>query len=490
MTVPGVADVLNMGGSLRQYRITMDPQSLAAYGLSLAEFAEAVKSGNENASGGFVSTGPTEYNMRAIGRFDSVEDIRDTVIGVKGGVPMTVGNVAEAAEGTALRRGIATRNGQGTVVAVVIKQQNADTVQVVQGIEHALKELGPTLPPGVKIVPYYDQTHLIDHALRSVTRATLVGAVLVVLVLLAFLGQLRSTLVVAVSLPLSVIIAGGLMRLCGVGLNTMSLGGLAIAVGIMVDASIIMVENIHHRLHARASEPRLRVAYEAAREMGRPVAFATLIIIAVFLPLFLMGGVEGLMFRPLAVTVAAAMLVSLLLSLTLVPVLAARLLQPNGDGPEGEVRFLRLIKRRYRVVLEYALTHRRGTALVALALLVPAGFGLLNVGRDFMPHLEEGAWVVSTVTPPETSLEEGNRISEQVDVILRANPNVQETVRRNGRSERAVGCVLPVNSGEIIVTLKPRSQLSRPLPRASSPRPARRSSVHLAPVSPSRSLCR
>ncbi len=243
--------------------------------------------------------------MRGIGRFNSVRTSRTPWSPSKSGVPLFLRDVADVEEGTAIRRGIASKDGKETVVALVIKQPNADTVKVVKGIEKAIEDMKQTLPKGVRIVPYYDQTHLIEHSLSSVTRAILVGAVLVIVVLFVFLGHFRSTLIVAASLPLSVIIAGILMRKLGVGLNTMSLGGLAIAVGIMVDASIIMVENIYHRFHQSRGDlgdggVKTAVAHKAAIEVGRPIAFATLIIIAVFLPLFLMGGIEGLLFRPLA----------------------------------------------------------------------------------------------------------------------------------------------------------------------------------------------
>ena len=468
LTVPGVAEVLNMGGYLRQYRVTIDPRKLSSYGVKLADVEEAVKSGNENASGGFISTGPTEYTVRGIGRFESVEDIGRTVIAERNGVPLYLSNVAEVSEGTAIRRGIATKDGKESVVCLVIKQPSADTVKVVEGIEKAVEEMRTSLPKGVRLVPYYDQTHLIQEALSSVTRAILVGAVLVIVVLLVFLGHLRSTLIVAASLPLSVVIAGILMRQFGIGLNTMSLGGLAIAVGIMVDAAIIMVENIHHRLYKNKdslADPaaKERIALKAANEVGRPIAFATLIIIAVFLPLFMMGGIEGLLFRPLAFTVAAAMAVALVLSLTLVPMLSARFLRPEDEADsEGEVRFVAWIKRGYVPALEYALQHRWAVIGIAMGLLVPTAFGLMAVGKDFMPKLDEGAWFISAATPPETSLEENHRITHQIENVLLANPNVEATIKRCGRSERAIGCVLPVNTGEILVNLKPKQNLTKP----------------------------
>lgn len=468
LTVPGVAEVLNMGGRLRQYRVTIDPNKLRAYKVRLADIEEAVKSGNENAAGGFLSTGPTEYTVRGIGRFDSLEDIKDTIVAENGGVPLYLRDVADVRESTAIRRGIASKDGKETVVALVIKQPDADTVKVVEGLEAAMDDMRASLPKGVRLVTYYDQTRLIKHSLSSVMQAILIGAVLVVLVLLVFLGHLRSTLIVALTIPLSVIIAGLLMRAMGIGLNTMTLGGLAIAVGIMVDASIIMVENIYHRFHRHRGDmadpaAKERVAHKAAIEVGRPIAFATLIIVAVFLPLFLMGGIEGLLFRPLAITVAAAMLVALALSLTVTPTMAARFLHPSQvDESEGEVRLVKWIKKGYIPALEYALHHRRLIVGIAFGLLIPTAFGLLAVGRDFMPRLDEGSLFISTITPAETSLEENHRITSQIERVLIDNPDVAEVVRRNGRSERAIGCVLPVNSGEMFVNLKPRNQLSKP----------------------------
>jgi cobalt-zinc-cadmium resistance protein CzcA len=229
-----------------------------------------------------------------------------------------------------------------------------------------------------------------------------------------------------------------------------------------------MVENIYHRFNksrGNLNDPHAKenIAHKASIEVGRPIAFATLIIIAVFLPLYLMGGIEGLLFRPLAITVATAMLVALALSLTFTPILATRLLHPkDDDDSEGEVKLVRWIKKGYVPALEYALNHRWAVISIALGLLIPTAFGLLAIGKDFMPKLDEGQWFISTVTPPETSLEENNRITSKVEQLLMKNPNITDVVRRNGRSERAIGCVLPVNSGEMFVTLKSKDQLTKP----------------------------
>jgi cobalt-zinc-cadmium resistance protein CzcA len=467
LSVSGVAEVLNMGGYLKQYRVAIDPDRMRSYGVSLQQVKEAIQKGNENAAGGFISTGPTEINVRGIGRYNSTSDIAGTVITQKGGVPIYLHNVASVEEGTAIRRGIASKNGKEAVVALVIKQPYADTIQVVEGIRKTLEDLKTSLPGGVRITPYYDQTHLINQSLASVINAILIGAVLVVLVLLLFLGDVRSTVIVSLSIPLSIVIAGILMRAMGVSLNTMSLGGLAIAVGMMVDASIIMVENIHHRLFQNkdsiGNESSLRrTAFKASSEVGRPIAFATLIVIAVFFPLFPMGGVEGLLFRPLAITVMAAMFIALLISLSLTSVLGARFLNIGSNpGSREEVPLITWIKKGYAPALEFVLKHHTAVIAAALILLIPAFIGMALIGKNFMPRIDEGAWVISTITPPETSLEENDRITKQIEDVLLRNPDVTDVVRRNGRSEKAIGCVLPVNSGEIIVNLKPKNKRSR-----------------------------
>lgn len=468
LNVPGVAEVLNMGGYLKQFKVTLDPNRLRAHGIGLTEVEDSIVRGNENTPGGFVSTGATEYMVRGIGRYDSLEDIRDTVVALRSDVPIHLSDIAEVEEGVAIRRGIATRNGREVVLALVIKQPEADTVTVVRGIEDAVARMREALPAGVRLVPYYNQTLLIDHSLSSVTRAIMVGAALVIVVLLAFLGHFRSTLIVAASLPISVLIAGILIRRLDIGLNTMTLGGIAIAVGMMVDASIIMVENIFHKLHRSPTgssdhHTGEETVYGAATEVGRPIAFATLIIVAVFLPLFLMGGIEGLLFRPLAVTVAASMLAALVLSISLTPVLASRLLRPRtGERAREEAVLIEWIKRGYIPALDWAFRHAWLTRGMAIAITVPALIGFVYIGKSFMPRLDEGSWFVSTATPAETSLEENHRITQQVEQALLDDPDVAEVIKRNGRSERAIGCVLPVNVGEFFVNLRPRRQLTRP----------------------------
>ncbi len=467
LTVPGVAEVLNMGGKMRQFRVAVNMDALLAKSITVADIEKALKEGNENAAGGFISTGVAEYNVRALGRFTNIEDIRNVVVATNNSIPVYLKDVADVTDSYAITRGIVSRNGKSAVAAIIIKQPDADTVDVVKGVKKALAELRETLPKGVELYLHYDQTKLIDSSLKSVLEAIVVGAVLVVVVLAVFMGNMRSTFVVAISIPLSVLLAGNAMRILGVGINTMSLGGLAIAVGIMVDASIIVVENIFHRYHQRKKEgvsfDRSGLAMKSASEVALPVAGATAVIVSVFLPLFMMEGIEGLLFRPLALTVVASMLSALLLSLCFTPVVAAKVLDSSSSKQESDdVKLVMAIKKIYSPVLEFTLKRPKLVIFSAMTVMILSVISLAFLGRDFMPKMDEGAWVISTATAPETSLEENNRITSQIEKLLLENENIEEVIRRNGRSERAIGCVLPVNSGEIIVNLKPRNKRRKP----------------------------
>lgn len=457
LTVPGVAEVLNMGGKLRQFNVLLDPEKMKACEITLSDVETALTAGSENAAGGFITVGPSEYNVRSIGRYTQLADIENTLVRESGSVPVFIGDIAQVEDSFAIRRGIATKNGREAVVAILIKQPDADTVQVMEGVKKALDGIRETLPENVTLSMYYDQTVLIDSSLKSVIEAIALGALLVIAVLLLFMGSFRSTLIVSLSIPLSVLLAGNIMKLTGVGLNTMSLGGLAIAVGIMVDASIIMVENIHHRLTGNRDRDTV---VRSATGVARPIAGATAVIISVFLPLFMMEGMEGLLFRPLAVTVTASLFCALVIALCFTPVLAGRFLQA---GKLTESKAVLWLKKFYAPILEWSLAHKTGVVVLSFLLMIPSFAGLFFVGRNFMPSIDEGAWVISTVTAPETSLEENNRITSMIEEILLKNENVVDVVRRNGRSERAIGCVLPVNSGEIIVNFKPRGQRAAPM---------------------------
>jgi heavy metal efflux system protein len=454
LAVPGVASVERLGGALRQYQVQLDPNRMRAVGISLDEVLDAVRASNENAPGGVVSTGETEFSVRSLGRITSVEDLKRSVITARHGTPVTVAEVAAVVEGGAIRRGLARAGGREVVSSRVIKQVGADTVHVTRAVRAALDEAQKTLPAGVHVRTVYDQSDLIEHALSSVQRAILVGAVLVVIVLFVLLGDARSALIVTVTLPLSVVLAGIVMRWFGAGINTMTLGGLAISVGILVDAAIIMTDNIHHRLTTGTGSRRERVL-QGAIEVGRPIAFATAIIMAVFLPLLLMTGIEGRLYRPLALTVVSAMAASLVLSLTLVPMLCAWWLKSTDEGvQESDVAVIRAVKRVYVPSLGWAFRNAWLVRGFALVVTIPAFLGLLYVGTEFMPELDEGALLIQTVLPGEASLEQVDKANLQAQEVIAGVEGVASVSRRTGRSEETED-PMPHVLSDVLVQLKP-----------------------------------
>lgn len=457
LAVPGVAAVERIGGYLREFQVLLDPDRMAVRGVTLDEVLHAVRGANVNASGGFVVQGPIEWSVRAVGRAHGVDDLRSTVVAVRGATPVLVADVADVREGPSVRRGLAHRLGEEVVQVRVIKQYGADTVAVGRGVRRAVEELRGTLPEGVTIDVAYDQSELVGDALGGVARAVLAGAVLVVLVLFALLGDWRAALIVTATIPSSVALSGLLLEWWDVGLNTMTLGGLAIAVGLLVDASIIVVENVAHRLAAAAAGSEKRtVALDAAIEVGRPIAFATAIVVAVFLPLLGMSGIEGRMYRPLAAAVIAALASSLALSLTVVPVAAAWLLRPRAEARaagEQDTWLVARVKQFYTPLLDGAMRRAGMVRLATLAITLPALALAFAVGSDFMPRLDEGAIMIQTSVPPEASLEEVDRLNHSVEDALRDFPDVKEIVRRTGRSEETED-PMPHTLSDVLVVLR------------------------------------
>ncbi len=461
--VPGVAAVEVLGGHLRQFQVQLDPDRMAALGVTLGEVMTAVERSNENAAGGFVAQGSIEWTVRAVGRADNVGDLRATVVAVRDTTPVLLGEVAEVREAPAVRRGMAHGLGSELVNCRISKQFGADTVTVARGVRAAVDDLAKSMPPGVTVRVLYDQADLVSSALGGVGRAVLLGAVLVVAVLFLLLGNLRAALIVTLTLPLSVALAGLILKPAGIGLNTMTLGGLAIAVGLLVDAAIILTENVFHRLTVAGGQgvrtPRREVVFAAAVEVGRPIAFATLIVIAVFTPLFAMSGIEGRMYRPLAAAVVAAMAASLVLALTLVPVLASWFLRPARSGAEEDVWLIRRIKAFYAPLLDRCMRRAGLVRVLALAVTIPALLLAFRIGSDFMPQLDEGALLLQTILPPEASLEEVDRRNHRVEDVLRQFPDVKEVVRRTGRAERTED-PMPHVISDVLVVLKPERSRS------------------------------
>jgi len=458
LAVPGVSSIERLGGYLRQFQVQLDPERMSARGITLDEVEHAVQGSNINAAGGFVTEGSMEWTVRAIGRANNVDDIRSTVVAMKSKtVPVLLGDIADIREAPAVRRGIAHRLNGEVVSCRVIKQFGSDTVKVSAGIRQALDDIGKTLPKGVQLRVVYDQSELIGSSLGGVERAILIGAVLVILVLFLLLGDLRAALIVTLTLPLSIALSGLLLKPLGIGINTMTLGGLAIAVGLLVDAAIIVVENIVHRITVRNTNGnRKENSLAAAIEVGRPIAFATLIVMAVFLPLFAMSGIEGKMYSPLAAAVVSAIAASLVLAVTLVPVAAAMFLRPKPSVDEEDVWFIRKLKSVYAPLLDFALRHRGKVLAVAIVVTVPALVLARYVGSDFMPKLDEGAFLIQTILPPEASLDEVDRVNHRVEDALRTFPEVEDVVRRTGRAEHSED-PMPHTWSDVLVILKPNS---------------------------------
>ena len=461
LAVPGVAQVIPIGGAVKQYQVMADPARMLATGVTLEEVVRAARGSNANASGGVYMDKGQEYVIRGIGRVQSVEDIGKSVVAVRGGVPVLLSQVADVRVGPAPRFGDGSVNAKPGVVLAVQKQPGANTLELTARIERELSDVQRALPKDMKVhAELFRQASFISVAVNNVIKALRDGAIFVVVILFLFLWNFRTTAISIVAIPLSLVVAIFAMKLMGITINTMTLGGMAIAIGALVDDAIIDVENVFRRLkenhHLPDAErrPALRVIYDASREIRASIVNATLIIIVVFLPLFFLGGVEGRLLRPLGFAYVVSILASLLVAVTVTPVLCAYLL-PNAKAvvTEHESGLVRWLKTHYARVLETVLAHPKrilAGAVVALALTASA---IPFLGSAFLPEFNEGALTVSVVTVPGTSLDESNAIGQRVEQILLANPAVQNTDRRQGRAEldeHAQG----VNAAEIDVTLR------------------------------------
>ncbi|MEX2282269.1 MAG: efflux RND transporter permease subunit [Gemmatimonadota bacterium] len=462
LALPGVAQVIPIGGEVKQYQVLVDPERLLATGVSLNQVLAAAQGSNANASGGIYMDRGQEYVIRGIGRIRSAADIGVTVVTVKGGVPITIDQVADVVVGAAPKFGEGSVNAAPGIVLAVQKQPGANTLELTRRIETELAAIQPTLPPGMKInAELFRQASFISVAIDNVIEALRDGAILVVIILFLFLWNFRTTAISVLAIPLSLVVAIFAMKLLGITINTMSLGGMAIAIGALVDDAIIDVENVFRRLKenqqrpAELQLPALQVIYDASREIRASIVNATLIIIVVFLPLFFLSGVEGRLLRPLGLAYVVSILASLIVAVTVTPVLCAYLL-PNARAihQHGDSRLVTWLKRHYQSTLQVVLRRPRAVlAGAAFALLLTLA-SLPLLGTSFLPEFNEGALTVSVVTVPGTSLEESDAIGRRVERILLDHPAVENTDRRQGRAEldeHAQG----VNAAEIDVTLKP-----------------------------------
>lgn len=459
-TVPGVTEVLGIGGWEKQFHVEVDPSALLLYDVSLQSVIEAVRANNLNVGAQFLERNSEELIVRSVGLATGIADLERVVIKTVDGTPLYLGNLAEIRVGGAVRRGVQTRDGIGeTVAGMVIKLFGENSSTVISAVEEKVEEVNDILPEGLRIVPYYQQKSLVQAAVSTVTSSLLIGIALVAVVLLVFMGGLRASLVVAFSIPFSVLAAFIGMQVFGLSANLMSFGGLAIAIGMMVDGTIVMVENVDRMLRrARADESRLEIIARASIEVGRPILFAISIIVIVFLPLFTLQGVEGKTFRPLAYTVAMAMGGSLIYALVISPVMAYLLMRiPKSAGGNLSSKVVGLISRPYEKLLHIFVNRRWAAVTLGLVLLVGGGLLLPRLGSEFTPALQEGTMVLRLTMAPSIALTESTEIALRVERKLIDLPEIESVVTRIGRGE--VGAHTdPVNSAEMYLLLRPKSE--------------------------------
>ncbi|RKY08409.1 MAG: CusA/CzcA family heavy metal efflux RND transporter, partial [Planctomycetota bacterium] len=456
-SVPGVTDILSIGGHVLQYQVRVNPHLLNKYSVGLEDIVAAVTENNKNAGGQFMVLGSEEYLVRGIGLLEDLEGIRDIHIKVVAGVPVKIRDIAEVEYGKEIRRGVVSRNGnQEGVSGIVMKLFGTNTSQVIEQLYETIPKIQQSLPDGIDLVPYYEQAKLVEQATWTVKKALLQGAVLVMVVLFVFLGNLRSAFIVSLALPLCAFISIILMRLTGISANLMSLGGIAIGIGMLGDGAIVMVENIFRHLNTNASGSlanKTDIVYEAAKEVAKPIIFSILIIITVFLPIFGLENVEGKMFSPMAYTLCFAIFGSLLMAIIAAPALCTYLLKAESHKEFAVVTYLKKI---YRPLLARAIDNRAKVLLfVSIAFLSSLIF-VPFLGTAFIPTLEEGSIQIGVTMAPSTSLEKGTEIIQLLERKITAFDEVKETLSRIGRPE-AGSHPHPVNYAEIHIELKEKS---------------------------------
>ena len=460
-TAPGVDDVLGWGGQEKQYQVQIDPNRLIKYSIGFRDVMDALAANNRQVGGQYMNLGREQYLVRGLGLVSDSTDIGSIVVTEREGTPIYVRDVADVKETPAVRSGAVTRDGKEVVLGMALSRIHENAKNVVDAVKGKLALAESALPAGVAIDPVYDRTDIVNKALSTAERALIEGSILVAIVLFLFLGELRSALVVILTLPLSMLIAFFLMERFGLSANLMSLAGLAIGIGMMVDGAVVMVENSFRLLshHAGKTIDRTRVILEAAREVINPIAFAILIIIVVFLPLFSLTGLEGKLFKPMAYAITFAMAGSLLLTMTVVPVVSALMLRPKE---ERDTWLVAAAKKIYQPALDWSLDNKRKVVAAALVLLICAGAAFPFLGKEFMPNLQEGAIMFRVTGIPSSSLEESIDVSRRIDGVLKTQfPQTETVLAMIGRAEK--GETADVNYMEILVNVAPESKWPEPI---------------------------
>jgi cobalt-zinc-cadmium resistance protein CzcA len=456
-TAPGVDDVTSWGGGEREYQVRIDPQRLYARGLSFADVINALPANNGQVGGNVMDVGREQYLVRGLGLLNSVDDIGGIVLKAEDGVPVYIRDIGRVIESPAPRFGAVTRDGEEVVLGMALSRIGENAKDVVEAVKTKLAAVSGALPEGMIVKPIYERTDLVNKAVGTATSALLEGSILVAVILFLFLGELRSALVVIVTLPLAMLIAFIGMGQFGLSANLMSLAGLAIGIGMMVDGSVVMVENAFRIMAERKAHgetvDRTSAVLAAAREVANPISFAILIIIVVFLPLFSLEGLEGKLFKPMAFNIAFAMGGSLLLSLTLIPVLASMILKPKE---EKDTWLVAQLKRGYRPMLDKSLANKRVVVITAVVALIGSLALFPFLGKEFMPQLQEGSIMWRVTGIPSTSLDESIRTSKQISDAFKKFPEVETTLAMIGRAEK--GETADVNYMEIYTALTPEKQ--------------------------------
>ena len=461
-TVKGVADVNTLGGMARSYEVIPGNSRMSSRGVTMQMLIDALKSNNRNDGAGRLIEGEEALLVRAEGRIQDIEDVRSIVVAHQNGVSITVADVADVRIGALTRYGAVSQNGKEEVTeGLVLSLRGANAREVVEGVEKKIAEIMPTLPKGIKIDVFYNRGNLVERAVHTVVKALLEAVVLVVVLLMLFLGDWRAALTVALSLPLAALFTFIMMKAVGMTANLMSLGGLAIAIGMLVDAAVVVVENIATLLASDVGTklPRLHLIYRASREVATPVTAGILIIIIVFIPLLTLEGLEGKLFGPVAMTIVYALSGSLVLSLTVIPVLSSLLLKQTDHGEPWLPRTLRRI---YEPVLIWCLDHVKTVLVVAALLLVVTGMVYTQIGKTFMPTMDEGDIIVQVEKLPSINLEESIRLDKRIQkAILDHVPEVTRIVARVGADEIGLD-PMGLNETDTFLILKPRNEWRKP----------------------------
>lgn len=456
-SVPDVTEVNSFGGFVKQYQVIVSPEKLLKYDLTIHQIYESLTENNATAPANYIEKGPEQIIVRSTGLIQSIDDINNIVVTAHKGVPVYIKDVAEVQIGSVIRQGTVTKDGKGeTVAGMVIMLKGANAHVVVKSVKDKISKIQERLPEGVKINIFYDRTELIKACISTVSKAILEGGILVIIVLFLFLGSFRTALVVCLSLPLSALICFIMMKTTGLSANLMSLGGLFIALGMIVDASIVVVENIFRYLNEKkyaSKEEKITISINATLEVVKPIFFSIIIIILTKFPLFALQSIEGKMFKPLALTIIFGISGSLIVALFVAPVASSLLLK--GSSEEKENFFMKKIKGIYLPALNTAMKYKKATALISLGIFVISMILFRFVGTEFLPYLDEGSIVLNVVKFPTISLKESADIGTEMEKLILEFPEVSAVVTKTGRAEIAEDPMGP-EQNDVFIMLKPK----------------------------------